>query len=62
MGKECITPARDDICRKKLTGTLHGRGNEQKRIKRRKNMLKMDFYEAGCEALYRADLSQARIS
>ena len=60
--KKSITPARDGICRKKIIGNLHGKGNEQSRIKRWKNELRMDLYEAGCEALYRADLTQAGIS
>ena len=62
LGKECITPARDGICKKKLIGNLHGRGNVQKCIKSWKSDLRMDLYEAGCEALYRADLTQAEIS
>jgi len=46
----------------KKIGNLHGRGNLQRRRKRLKNGLRTDLHEAGCEALYRADLTQAGIS
>ena len=57
-----ISPARGEICRKKLIGNLYGRGNLQRRIKRLKNELRTDLHEAGCEASYKADLTQAGIS
>jgi len=41
----------------KIIGNLHGRGNVQRRIKRWKNELRIKLHEAGCEALYRADLT-----
>ena len=48
--------------KKKLISKLHGRSNVQRCINRWKNELRMDLYEAGCEVLYRADLTQAGIS
>jgi hypothetical protein len=62
LGKECIMPAWDGICRKSLIGNRHGRGNAQRRIKRWKNVLKVDLDEVKCEALYRTDLIQTEIS
>jgi len=57
-----VSCLREVELQKKIIGNLDGRGNVQRRIKRWKNELRMNLYEAGCEALYRADLTQAGIS